>query len=63
MKLINIVYDDEINDADILLVPNYVHDNIDKVTQSFFNWATETSKHGYFIVDYCGNKVLNIGTD
>jgi hypothetical protein len=63
MKLINIVYGDETDDADILLVSDYVHDNIDQVVQNFFDWAESTNEHGYFVVDVCGNKVLSLGTD
>lgn len=61
MKHINVIYDYEYDDAkdiitgisiaDILLVPDFVCDNVDDVVQKFFNWIddevskTEKSKH------------------
>jgi hypothetical protein len=62
MKLINLIYEDDYDDVDILLVPDFVHDHIEDVLQTFFNWAAKTREHGYFIIDEKGKEVLAIAT-
>lgn len=48
MKKINIVYDGYLDDVDIIRVPDVVAENIEDVTQDFFNWMSSTSDHGFW---------------
>lgn len=48
MKKINILYADEYEDVDIILVPNHIADDIEAVTQEFFDWT----KHPYDIPSF-----------
>ncbi|MDR1094369.1 MAG: hypothetical protein LBL66_09515 [Clostridiales bacterium] len=68
MKLINVLYpydsdSYDYDDADILLVPDFVHDHIEDVVQTFFDWTASTREHGYFVPDEKGGEVLAVGTD
>ena len=63
MKRINIVYADEYDDVDILCVPDFVHDNIEAVTQNFFDWTSSTKEDGYFTQNPQGDEVLCVGTE
>lgn len=62
MKLINIIYGDY-NDADILLVPDQVCQNLDEIARSFLLWISETKDHGYWKVADDGHEYLEFGTD
>ena len=50
MKHINIVYDDYFDDADILLVPDYVAEHIKSVVMQFNKWLVIPENHGPFLV-------------
>ena len=63
MKFINILYADKYDDVDILCVPDFVHDNVDTIVQKFFDWASSTREHGYFVKDDNGREILAVGTD
>ena len=72
MKLINAIYDYEYNDetdemtvdddVDILLVPDYVADNIADVVQKFENWSSEKDS-GRRRVKWNGNEILSTDTE
>ncbi len=63
MKYVNIIYDEDGNDTDILLVPDQVSHNIDEIGQAFFDWLSKTKDHGYWRVAEDGHKYLAAGTD
>lgn len=46
MKLINLTFGDDREDVDILSVPDCVCENIESITQEFFNWLENTKEHG-----------------
>ena len=41
MVRVNILYENEIEDVDIILVPKEIANKIETVTQKFFNWIFE----------------------
>jgi hypothetical protein len=61
MRKVSIVYFDDLENVDIILVPNWVHDNIHKVLQQFNDYASSTTEHGWF-VELNGERVLSTGT-
>lgn len=63
MKKINIVYDGYLDDVDIIRVPDVVAENIEDVTQDFFNWMSSTSDHGFWRRDSKGNQHLECETE
>ena len=79
MKYINVLYDyllDEsgnvidANNADILLVPNYVCENIDEIVQEFFDWvdtevvnSPKETYPGYWVTLSDGDKCLGVNSD
>ena len=62
MREINIVFEYDYDDVDILLVPNYIANNIETVTQKFFSWLNNPENQKPFLVPYKGQLVLQIGT-
>jgi len=62
MKGINIVYDNNEEDVDIVTVPDYVSDNISAVVQEFFDWLDLNDTHEYWMTDSNGLKYLEIET-
>jgi hypothetical protein len=62
MKLINLVYEYDYDDVDIVSVPDHVCDNIDRVVQEFNDWTGNTRDHGWFVIDDKGKEVLATGT-
>ena len=40
MKKINLVFEGDLNDVDILLVPDNIYDNIDDLCQKFLDWES-----------------------
>lgn len=40
MKKINLVFEGDLNDVDILLVPDSIYDNIDDLCQRFLDWES-----------------------
>ena len=64
MQKINVVYDGCLENVDILLVPDDVADDIERITQEFFNWLAVPENGDRFrtaVID--GRKFLSIGTD
>lgn len=78
MKYINVLYDYRLDEsgnvidadnADILLVPNYVCENIDEIVQEFFDWVdteiVDSPKEiypGYWVTLSDGNKCLGVNS-
>ena len=64
MKRINIVFDDNLDDVDILSVPDFIADNIEQITQQFFNWVADpNNSKRWTYTDQSGRTVLGIGTE
>ena len=64
MKYINLVYEDDYEDADVLLVPDEIADNIDDVMLEFFGWVKFPENNSRFLVKVGeGKKVLSIDTE
>lgn len=79
MKYINIAYDFEYDDddnlidmgtVDVVLVPDYVHDNLDKIVQKFFDWTDNVvrkTNHKEFPEYWAqlenGEVCMNVGTE
>lgn len=59
MKRICLVYEYDYNDVDILLVPNFIAENIDSYVQQFFNWVALPEHKEQFTKD----NVVAIGTN
>ena len=63
MRRVNVVYDDDFDDVDILLVPDYVADNIERIVNEFNHWILLPENHGRFVAKVInGYEVLGIGT-
>ena len=64
MKKINIVFDDEFDDVDILLVPDDIADNIENVVQEFFNWVEIPENRKRFVVRIIdGYEIISFATE
>jgi len=64
MKYINLVYEDDYEDADILLVPDEIADNIDNVMREYFRWIKIPENNVRFLVKVGeGKEVLSIDTE
>ena len=64
MKHINIVYDDNFDDVDIIAVPDNIAQNIESVVQEFMEWVSTPKNQKRFVVKSAeGNLVLSVGTD
>ena len=64
MRYINLVYEDDYEDADILLVPDEIADNIDTVMREFFRWIKLSENNFRFKVKIGeGKEVLSIDTE
>ena len=80
MKYINVMYDYEYDDdgetllepgeVDIVLVPNFVHDNLDDIVQKFNSWVgdevyeADKGKHpNYWVKESNGRMCMSVGTD
>ena len=64
MKLVNLLYDDDYDDVDIICVPDAVANNIGSVVGKFQRWiADERNVHSYWTTSRLGFKSLAIDTD
>ena len=64
MKRINMIFDNEYESADILLVPDQIADEIDKVVWDFNIWLKNSEQAQRFAVTAANNKTyLNINTE
>ena len=52
MKYVNIVFEDDINDSDLILVPDYVASDLVKYSQAFFDWLSDSPKKMFGSVSY-----------
>ena len=64
MKRINLLYDLEYDDVDILLVPDYIADNIESIVRHFNIWLQDSKNAQPFLkTDNKGMRYLNIETE
>ena len=63
MKQINLVFEDDFSDVDILLVPDYVAENIDHIVLEFNKWLLKPENRLQFLAPYKGKMELAIGTE
>lgn len=64
MKHINIVYDDNFDDVDIIAVPDNIARNIESIVNEFMEWLSVPKNRQNFMVQSAeGNLVLSVGTD
>lgn len=62
MKKINVLFADEYDDVDILLVPDHIAESIETVTQQFFDWTSINQSH-FMVTDEHGNQFKSVGTN
>lgn len=62
MKKINLVFDCDFDDVDILLVPDDIADNMDEVIRRFNRWLHNPQNRQRFLVPYQGKMELGIDT-
>lgn len=61
---INLLYDDVLNDVDVVCVPACVAEDIMSVTQKFFSWMNNKDNiHDYRVTNAKGETVLVIETE
>lgn len=64
MKKVNVVFDDEIDDVDILLVPDEIADNIEGVLREFNQWLRIPENRSRFVVKVInGYEIISINTE
>ena len=64
MQMINLVFDEECKDVDLLMVPKEIACNVDAVVTEFFTWLSDSENQKQFLVsDDNGGSVLSVGTD
>ena len=64
LRRVNIVYEMDYNDADILWIPSNLANDIDDVAQEFFRWVGVPENGCRFLVKgEDGHEVLNIDTE
>ena len=58
MKRIQIIYEDDLNDVDIIAIPNYLCDSIYQLAQLFLHWIPpENDKNGWVRIN--GQRVMS----
>lgn len=61
---VNIVYDDDTEDVDIIAVPDNIANDIDNITQLFFNWLKDKRNQQRFLIKNAqGKEILSIDTN
>ena len=64
LKLINLLYEYDYDDVDIICVPDNVADNIEETVQHYQSWMYQNiDKHSFWRLSASGYKVLSLGTD
>lgn len=63
MEPINVVFEDDYADVDIILVPDSLRESIEEYLQQFFNWAIAPENRSNFeVTNPKGDKIVSIGT-
>lgn len=63
MRKINVLFEYDYEDVDIVSVPDYIAENIESVLFDFFKWLKEPKNQQRFHVQYDGKTVLSIDTN
>lgn len=64
MKYVNLIYNDDYNDADIIAVPEEIYDSIQKYAQDFCDWLSiEPLQHEFITSNADGEQVIVCETD
>lgn len=64
MRNVNLLFEGDVDDVDIICVSSYVADNIDYVLNQYFGWMHfNIDKHSYWELDRDGVKILYYETD
>ena len=64
LKLINLLYEYDYDDVDIICVPDNIADNIEETVQSYQSWMYKNiDKHSFWRFSASGCKILSLGTD
>ena len=48
MEKVNIVFDGAFDDVDIIVIPNEISDNIEKIGQEFLDWVPDAEDSDYW---------------
>lgn len=63
MTKVNVLFADEFEDVDIIIVPENIASNIEKITQQFFNWIGKHDNKKHFEkLNESGLTCVSIGT-
>ena len=62
MAKVNILFADDFEDVDIIAVPPNIANNIEKITQKFFNWIFDSNNKRQFEKTESGHTYVSIGT-
>ena len=66
MKIINIVFDGDFSDVDLIEVPDYIAENIEEITQDFLDWVVQPVNRVLFTkiihTDNEAKECLSVGT-
>ena len=64
MRLVNLLFDEEYEDVDIISVPDEIADDIDAVAQQFFRWVwIPENRQRFSVPRQNGTPVLSIDTE
>lgn len=64
MRYINLVYDDNYDDVDILLVPDFVAENVEDTSSKFLSWLNVSeNQQRFLIVLEDGRQILGVETE
>jgi hypothetical protein len=64
MMMINLVYEYDLTDVDIILAPDFVSDQIERITQQFFSWLSNPGvEHDNWVTNSKGVRCLSCETE
>ena len=64
MQNVNILFEGDVDDVDIICVPNKIAENIEYFTDLYFTWMyVNINSHTYWRVKDDGTKILNLETE
>ena len=64
MQLINLVFEGDYSDADILAVPDEILDKLEEYLQDFYDWLPKhLNEHSFWAKTKSGDLYYRIGTD
>lgn len=63
MRLINLLFEYDYDDVDVVLVPDYIAENIESVTQLYHKWTWEDKTHFGWKKAPDGHMYVECGTE